>query len=97
MTVGDVGVVIRFTALRDGLPANISAVVAKAFHFTPPSGPAFTRPAVFTTDGSDGKLEYTITTGDVTVPGQWTVRAHLTDLGGFTGYSTKILLSVDDV
>ena len=60
--------------------------------FHKPSG-AMTKTAVFTTDGTDGKLEWTTIAGDLTPWGTYSVQAKLT-MPGFTGRGKRATFEV---
>jgi len=62
-----------------------SATVTKQIKFYDPAGTATTKPGSFTTDGTDGKLEYTATDGFLT-EGGWLVQGYLV-LSAWTGHS----------
>lgn len=57
---------ITFTArIRDGLdPVDISGTNIRELVFVKPTGARMVKPATFTTDGVDGKMEWTTTTID---------------------------------
>jgi hypothetical protein len=79
MQVGDYGGIIRVTIKEDGAVKNISTATTKQFRFIRPDNvelPAVT--AVFTTDGSDGKLQFTVTQGMLSKHGPWKIQALLT-------------------
>ena len=78
--VNDIGTVFRVTVFDTTSTgstevADISVATSKLFYFGGPSGATFTRSAVFTTDGSDGKIEYATVDGDLSGPGTWEIQA----------------------
>lgn len=60
-------------------PVNISASTAREFELQRPDGTVLTVTAVFVTDGSDGKLRYTVASGVLNAVGTWNVRAKITE------------------
>lgn len=78
MRVGDYGNVIRVTIKEDGAIKDISSATTKQYRLIRPDGEEFVVTAAFLTDGTDGKLAYTITSGLLTKPGAWQIQALLT-------------------
>lgn len=91
---GAIGSIVRLTVEEDGVAVNISAVSTKNLIFIRPNGSMVVKTASFTTDGTDGKLQYTDTTGslldwrDPGVLGQWRVAAELLGLSSWSGESS---------
>lgn len=78
IVVGDYGQTGRLTVndIDEGTAANISGYTNTIqMIFTDPSGNETTKTASFTTDGSDGVVEYTIESGLIDEAGVWQVRA----------------------
>jgi len=73
--VGDVGTIFRITVTEKvwdeatscwlDTPVDISLATTIEILFKRPSGPTRIRPASFTTDGSDGKIEYVTQVDDI--------------------------------
>lgn len=94
--VGDIGTVFRATIKEDGTAVDVSsATVTKQFVFQPPDGVSFTRNATFTTDGTDGQIEYATIDGDMSVGGEWKLQAFIV-LTAWTGHSDIIEFKVFD-
>lgn len=94
--VNDIGTVFRATIKEDDVAVPIdSATITKQFLFQPPSGISFIRPAVFTTDGTDGKMEYVTVDGDLSIGGDWKIQAYLV-LSAWTGHSEIVQFKVYD-
>jgi hypothetical protein len=73
--VGDIGTVFEASFVdEDGAVVNIGTAVTKTLTFRRPNGSTFTRAGSFTTDGSDGLLEYAAVAGDLTLEGDWQVQ-----------------------
>lgn len=67
--VGDIGTIIEVT-IKDGASVlDISSFTTKQFIFKRPDNTTVTKNASFSTDGSDGKLRYTIVSGDLNQQG----------------------------
>lgn len=97
--VNDIGTIFRVTVYDKTSTggtsvADISTATSKTFYFRTPSGSTISRSAVFTTDGSDGKIEYATVDGDLSAPGNWELQAKIvspdgsfnTDVGNFRVY-----------
>lgn len=78
MQIDDIGTIIRLTITQDGVALDISSATAtKDILLKKPSGTLLTKGASFTTDGTDGKLEYVTVADDVDESGEWKVQASL--------------------
>lgn len=97
----DYGTVITLT-VNDGLgsPVDISAATAKHIRLIPPANVAYPDgapyrdfAATFTTDGTDGKIYYTLADGDIPYAGAWTMRAVITTASA-KWHSTTAALTV---
>ena len=58
---------------------DISGQTALAIYAKPPVGAAKTFTASLTTDGTDGKLDYTTVSGDIDESGMWDIQAKVTE------------------
>lgn len=77
--VGDRGTVFRVTVLEQGQTLDVSTSTNRTLYFRKPvSDTVLSVPAVFTTDGTDGNIEYVIQSGDLDEAGCWRVQAVLT-------------------
>ena len=88
--IGDVGTVIELTIKdENGDAVNVSAATVKQIKFDKPgAAPSVTKTAVFSTNGSDGKIRYTTITGDIDVPGEWKARGYV-ELGSSVKFHTS--------
>jgi len=77
----DFGWVGRLTLQQDGATFDASSYTTKEFIFIDPDGTAATKTADFDSDGTDGKLKYTILTGEVDSAGNWNVVARIKKAG----------------
>lgn len=94
--VNDIGTVFRATIKEDDVAVDVSsASVTKQFIFQPPDGVSFTRNAVFTTDGTDGMIEYVSVDGDLGIGGNWRIQAYLV-LSAWTGHTDVVQFKVYD-
>jgi len=75
--VDDVGTVLEVTLKNDNTPVDISSATTKQIILQNPSltGGAFA--AAFTTDGTDGRLQYTTTVNDLDESGVWQIQAYV--------------------
>lgn len=97
--VGDIGTVFRIT-LKDKqcdgtmVILDVSAASKLDIIFRAPNGIKKTKSANFTTDGSDGKIEYISLDGDIDSAGEWKIQVYLelpsgkwsSDIGSFYVY-----------
>lgn len=91
---GDVGTIFEITSVDpDGAAVDISAATVKKFHFKRPDGTTLTKTAVFTSDGSDGKLRYTTVADDLNQPGTWQVQVHV-EAPSYTWHSSVAIFQV---
>jgi len=79
MHVGDWGTVLTLTIKNQSdAIVDISTATAKSIIFKRPDGSTFTKAAAFVTDGSDGKITYTLADGDLDQPGFWGYKGEVT-------------------
>ena len=75
----DTGTII-LTTIKDCVsgtssPLDISAAVSTFLVLKSPSGTSYNKVAVFKTDGTDGKVQYTTVDGDLNEVGTWRIQA----------------------
>ena len=79
--VGDIGTVFEVTLKDEGNSpeiVDISTATVKELIFRAPNGTVTTHAAAFTTDGTDGKLQYTtISASDLSISGDWRIQVHI--------------------
>lgn len=101
--LNDVGVIFTVTIVEcdaegDLIVKDISAATVKELIFQKPDDAqtAVEQTAVFTTDGTDGKIEYTAVGGDLDEVGRWFLEGRVTlPTGVFT--SSRGLFDVEDI
>jgi hypothetical protein len=94
--VGDVGVVLVLTVYEDNAVKNISAATDLEVRIKKPSGSVLTKSATFSTDGTDGKLQYTTETDGFTEEGVYEIRGHF-NLNFWEGTTTEVLVSAEAI
>ncbi len=78
--LNDFGVDILLTVTDSNCnPVDISTSTAREFELQKPDGSITTVTALFVTNGTDGKLRYTVASGVLNVVGTWSVRAKITE------------------
>lgn len=85
---GDIGTVFEIT-LKDGdavLPIDSATLMRMIFRKH--DGAILEKPASFTTDGLDGKLQYVTVEGDLDQAGEWKVQAYV-ELPSWKGHSKE--------
>lgn len=91
--VGDFGIVMRATVKEDGVIVDISGATTKQLRFRAPDGTTTNKTAAFTTDGTDGQLQYLLQTGDIDQIGPWEMKPYLV-LDGFNGHGSAVKFTV---
>jgi hypothetical protein len=78
-----IGLKILVTVKEDDVAVNISGVTTKNIVITKPDGTTvLTCAASFTTDGTDGKIQYVTVADDLDQPGTYLIQADLAFIGG---------------
>ena len=80
--VNDIGTIFRVTvydttSAGGTTVADISGATTKKFTFKRPDGTTFEKTAVFTSDGTDGNIQYLAVDGDLNVAGTWNLQAYV--------------------
>ena len=80
--VGDIGTIFRHTVYdQDGDIVDISTADPIKIIFNKPDGSALVKTAELTGDGTDGQMEYTTITADLSVAGEWQNQGKVTISG----------------
>ncbi len=79
--VNDIGTVLIFTIKDGSSVVDVSTATTKQIIFSNPSCSTVTKSGSFTTDGTDGKIQYTTVSGDLDVGGTWRAQAYIV-IGG---------------
>ena len=88
---GDVGVLIELTITNSaGSAIDISSADTHDIILRPHGGDSLTNSGTFSTNGSDGKLQYTTQSGDLLSVGMWNAQAHVT-LPDSSDWRTELL------
>lgn len=81
--VGDVGVTLRATLVDpNDVVINLSTTTSKTIVLRKPNGSLLTKTAGFTTDGTDGQIEYVTIAGDLDGSGEWRIQGHVAFVTG---------------
>jgi len=85
---GDIGTVfiVQIVDCESGLPIDLSLATTMTIKFLLPDKTVIERTAVFTTDGTDGRIQYVTIAGDLSLAGLWKIQAYAVD-SGFTNNS----------
>lgn len=85
--LNDVGTRLGVTVKEGGSVVDISGATAtKQIKLYKPSGTTVTKDADFTTDGTDGKMEYVTVADDLDEVGVWRIQGYLS-FDGWTGHT----------
>lgn len=87
--VNDIGTIFRVTvndttSTGGSTVADISDATTITFTFKRPDGTTFSKSGSFTSDGSDGKVQYTTVDGDLDSAGTWSLQVLIVTSGGLT-------------
>ena len=85
----DIGVILQFTVQEAGTAVNISTASTKTIKLVKPDDSVLSKAGSFTTDGSDGKLQYTTVSGDLDTAGTWHAQLYLV-MTGWTGHTSIV-------
>jgi uncharacterized protein YfaS (alpha-2-macroglobulin family) len=92
--VNDIGTLFRITVYdttsTGGLViADVSDASAITFTFRRPDGTTFNKTGSFTSDGTNGKVQYTTIDGDLNGAGTWGLQVLIVTSGG-TSHNTTV-------
>lgn len=73
-SVGDIGTVVEVTVTEDGTAIDISGATTKTMRFRRGDGTILDVTASFSTDGTDGKIQYAMLSGNLNSAGVWEVQ-----------------------
>jgi hypothetical protein len=91
---GDTGTWIELTISDEAGVVDVSTATTKEIHARKPSGTTVTWTAVFTTDGTDGKIRYQTLAATLDEVGTWVLQGHVV-IGTWDGHSTKAIMTVE--
>ena len=96
--VGDEGTTFRVQLLDcdTGSVLPVDAASVKEIIFEDPLGTVTRYAAVFTTDGTDGLIEYVVIIGDLDMSGTWTIQGYVEGTG-FKNSSSISTFEVSDI
>jgi len=85
---GDIGTIFIATIIDSdsGSPIDLSASTARTIIFKRPVGEKINGTASLSTDGTDGKIQYSVVDGDLNMCGDWSIQAKVVG-PGYTNYS----------
>jgi len=91
--LNDVGTVFVVTVKDDTTAVDISAATTKQIIFMAPDGGKLTKAATFTTNGTDGKMQWTTVANDLDEPGTWKIQGKVVLTAGtwYTDISTFVV------
>jgi len=93
--LNDVGAVLRLRIKENGVAVDVSTATTFEILLNPPKGLSRRKAATFTTDGTDGVIQYTLQAGDANVVGEWSVQARVVLPSGFDLTSSPVSLTVE--
>src|SRR6056300_1272314 len=94
----DIGTIFELTLRDSDVIVDISSALSMQMHFKKPDGTTVTKTAVHTTDGIDGKMQYTTVDQDLDATGSWKVQGKIqlpvgtwsTDIQSFKVYKNLV-------
>jgi hypothetical protein len=91
---GDIGVVFKLTVHdQDGLILSLIGATVMQIIFKAPDGALKTMTAVFSTDGSDGNMQYATLGGDLHIDGNWKHQGYI-EVNNFKGHTDIVAFKV---
>lgn len=87
IVTGNVGMVFTATITENSTAVDISGATGTGFVFTRPNRTTVTVASTFVSDGSDGRVTYSSTSGLLSVPGVWRYQAYINGVGAWSGHS----------
>lgn len=75
--LNDIGTKFQVTVKDGDSVVNISSASTKSLIFKKPSGTKMTKTAAFTSDGSDGKIDYTVIADDLDEVGTYQLQGNV--------------------
>ena len=84
----DIGTLFLVTIYDGAAVVDISGATTKQILFRKPTATILTKTASFTTDGTDGQIDYTTISGDLDTTGTWEIQAKVITSAG-TWFSDK--------
>jgi hypothetical protein len=78
---GDHGWLGKVRLTQDDVPLDISGYATLQFILRTPAGETVVKGAEFTTDGTDGLLQYLVQPGDIVQTGTWMLQARISKPG----------------
>ena len=93
----DIGTILRFTVTENGVAADISSATVKTLKLrkSDTDRTVIERTMAFTTDGSDGKVQYTTVADDIDIDGVWQAQVYLEFLSG-KWHTSRVNIEVGD-
>ena len=86
--VGDIGTTLIVTILENGSVVDISSATSLQIVIRKPDATTLTKTGVFTTDGTDGKMQYVSIAGDFDQSGNYRIQGKVELTGG--NYSSSV-------
>jgi len=80
--VQDIGTILKTTVKNGTSVVDISSATTKSIILGKPDNTSSTKDGTFTTDGTDGQLQYTTITDDLDQIGWWKIQAHVVSSSG---------------
>ncbi len=75
--VNDTGTRFELTIVENDVAVDISSATMKTIKFQKPDNVILSKTADFTTDGTDGKIDYVSITNDIDVKGEWKIQGYI--------------------
>ncbi len=85
--VDDIGTKLELEVLEDSVAVDISTASTKDITLQRPDGTTIVHEGVFTTDGTEGKVYFTTSLGDLSMEGTYYIQVYIA-LATWQGYST---------
>lgn len=75
--VDDIGTILKVTLKENDVPVDVSTATLKEITIVTSAGVKTTYTADFSTDGTDGNIQYITAAGNLPVPGEYHIQAEI--------------------
>jgi hypothetical protein len=91
--VGAINLLLELDLMEGYTPLDVSSASKLDFILQKPDGTFLTYPALFRTDGTDGKVYHLTIAGDLPIEGDYYMQTYI-EMPSFKGYSTPVKFTV---
>lgn len=93
----DEGSALELVCKEGGAAVNISSATVKKIYLQKPDGTVVEKTAVFSSDGSDGKIKYSLEAGVLDATGEWKAQGYVELSGGQKLRTSNVRFEVEPI